>query len=117
MTIIATRLTGPATLANAPAVIYTAPASSIVFIQSAVFANTDATGIHTITVYVVPSGGGIGAATTVVPKQSISPSSTYKSSELAGVVMNPGDTIEASADTAALVTYTISGFVMGSSGT
>lgn len=115
MTIIATRLAGPVLLTNSAMTLFTAPTNSIVFVSAASFDNTD-TANHTIKVYVVPAGGTTGAANQVISNQSLSIGQSYQAPELRGLVLNPGDTIQALADTAALVNCIISGFIMGSSG-
>lgn len=58
------------------------------------FTGTNTTaGPQTITVKLVPFGGGVGAGNTIVSAQSIAAGAAYTFPELAGQVLNPGDFI------------------------
>jgi hypothetical protein len=116
MTIVPTRLTNPVLLTNSASTQFTCPANSIAFVQSVNFSNTDTTN-HTITAYLVPNGGTIGAAVALINNQSITGKQSYQAPELRGAVLNTGDTIQCLADTSGVVNVTINGFLMGSSGT
>jgi hypothetical protein len=115
MAIVITRLAGPVALSNAAAVLFTCPTNSLALVQNCTFANTDV-GNHTITVYVVPAGQGIGAGNRVIPSQSISALGTFQSRELFGVVLSPGDTIQALADTSGVVNALLDGILTGATG-
>ena len=82
-------------------------------IQRAVFTNVD-TAARTITVHRVPAAGTPAAANEVIGAfvlNAVGQSGhTYTAPELAGMVLNPGDTLQAFADVAAKVNITVSGF-------
>ncbi len=82
-------------------------------IQRAVFTNVD-TAARSITVHRVPSAGTAVAANELIGAFVLNPvgqpGHTYIATELAAMVLNPGDTIQAFADVASKVNVTISGF-------
>jgi len=95
-------------LPNAVAVQYTCPANSKVVIRHVTFTNSDS-GAHTVTAHIVPNGGSVTNATMVMDAQSISSKATYVSSELSGVVLNAGDTLQCFADAASEVSMNANG--------
>lgn len=95
-------------LPSAVAVQYTCPANSRVVIRHVTFCNSD-TSARTVTAYVVPSGGSVGAGALQIDAASIASKATYVSPELSGVVMNAGDTLQSFADTGAVVAMSASG--------
>lgn len=100
-------------LAGAVALLFTARANTTAtIITSATFTNAD-TGSHTFTVYVVRSGGTPGLANILIDAQSIGAKAAYVSPELQNVMLGPGDSIQAFADTGAEVTCSgINGYVV-----
>ena len=112
MTIRALPLVRNIQLPNAVAAQYTAPANTVTIIKRAVFTNTSA-GARTITAHVVPSGGSVANATMLINGQALAvppgAGSSYVSPELAGVVLNAGDTLQCFADAATSVTLSVNG--------
>lgn len=112
MTIRAVAIVRNLQLPNAVAAQYTAPANAVTIIKRAVFTNTSA-GVRTITAHVVPSGQAVSNSTMLINGQSLSippgAGSSYVAPELAGVVLNGGDTLQCFADAAGGVTLTVSG--------
>ena len=83
------------------------------WVKRAVIANTD-TAVHTVTIYRIPSGGSVTAANILLPAYPLSasgnPGASYVVAKLTDLVLNPGDTIQAVADTTAKVSIEASGF-------
>jgi hypothetical protein len=94
-------------LTGASVAIITAQANAQSIIKRAVFSNVTA-GAITITVTRTPSGG---APLTIISGQPVAANSTYLAPELANMVLNGGDTINALASAAASVNAFASGFV------
>lgn len=88
----------------------TGAAASQTVIKRAVFTNITA-GTVTFTVYRVPSGGTAGATNEIIPVRSIQTNGTDLAPELANMVLNAGETIQALASAAASVNVFASGFV------
>lgn len=90
----------------------TAPAHWL--IKRLVIINTDSAS-QAVTIYNVTSAGSPSAANQVLPAFVLAPSgnpgATYVVSELTDKILNPGDTIQAFATTAAKVNIIASGFV------
>ena len=111
MTIKVSRLVPGSQLTNATATYYTTPVNTSAVVKRAVFCNT--TGLAaTITVYVVPSGGAAGVTNEIIAAYSIAAGASYVSPELAGVVLGPGDTLQALSGTNAAVTIVVSGITV-----
>lgn len=108
MTLKAIPLVQGVQLGTSAAAQYTCPASQSVVVRHATFANTTASAV-TLTAYVVPSGGSVGDATTVISQQSIAGHASYVSPELSGVVLNTGDTIQCLASAGTSISLTASG--------
>lgn len=89
---------------------YTAPANSKVIIRHAIFTNTTG-GAITVTAELVPNAGTAGAPATVMSAQSIAAGGTYVSPELAGIVMNAGDTLQCFASAATSISMNASGIL------
>lgn len=97
-------------LTTAAATLYTGPANTQTVVSSAVFTNVDSVA-RILTAYVVRSGGTAGAANTLIKSQSIAAGVAYVSPELAGVILGPGDLIQAKADANTAITCAeISGY-------
>jgi|SRR5665213_150093 len=91
-----------------PAAQYTCPVNSKVIVRHVVFCNTSG-GAAKITAEVVPSGGSAGAPAIVIDALSIASQASYVSPELAGVVLNAGDSIQCFSDTATAISMNASG--------
>jgi len=97
-------------LTASAATLFTSPANTTTIISSAVFTNVDSVA-RLLTVYVVRSGGTAGAANTLISARSLAAGEAYPSPELAGVILGPGDFIQAKADAATAITASeISGY-------
>lgn len=96
------------TLTASAATYVTAAGVSKVVIKSAVFTNTD-TVARTITVHRVPSAGSASAGNMVISAFSLSAGQAYVAPELANMVLNAGETLQALASTAAVVNINVSG--------
>ena len=87
---------------------YTAPAATRVIIDK--FTGTNTTGAAaTLTVRLVPSGGGAGAGNTIASAKTLAAGEAYTFPEVVGHVLNPGDFISTLAGTAAAITIRASG--------
>lgn len=94
------------------AVLYTCPVNSIAQIVRAVAYNTD-TVARSVTIHRVPSGDTPATANIIVASYAgrIPAGQTLVFAGLAGMVLNPGDTIQALADSAGVVNITMSGYL------
>ncbi|CAB4142365.1 hypothetical protein UFOVP1414_65 [uncultured Caudovirales phage] len=111
MAIVPALLTASVQLGATAASIYTTPAQGQTLIKRAVFTNVD-TSPRTITVHRVPVSGSASNANRVISSFRLSPGQSYVAVELANMVLNAGDSIQAFADTANLVNVTMSGFAL-----
>lgn len=91
---------------------FTGPLNTTTIIKRAVFTNTSA-GARTVTAHVVPSGSAVSNSTMLINGQALAippgAGSSYVSPELAGVVLNPGDTLQCFADAVTAVTLNVNG--------
>lgn len=112
MTVRAVPIVRNLQLPNAVAAQFTSPANTITVIKRAVFTNTSA-GARTVTAHVVPSGQAVANATMVINGQALAippgAGSSYVSPELAGIVLQPGDSLQCFADAATSVTLNVNG--------
>lgn len=112
MTVRAVPIARNLQLPAAVAAQYTSPANTTTIIKRAVFTNTSA-GARTVTVHVVPSGGAASVSTMLINGQALAippgAGSSYVAPELAGVVLNSGDSLQCFADAAASVTLNANG--------
>lgn len=93
------------------AVAYIAGApSSKTIVQKATLSNVTA-GAVTFTMYRVPSGGSAGAGNTIVQTKGLAAGEVYIANELNGLVLDPGDTIQALASAGASINFTASGVI------
>lgn len=99
-----TQLTG-----SAVAQVTGAPSQKTIITKARV-ANSDTATAFTFTVYRVPSGGSPGATNIIINARSVAPGGSDLAPELAGMTLNPGDTIQALASTTAKLNFTASGF-------
>lgn len=97
-------------LPGAAAVQYTAPANSKVIIRHAVFVNTTA-GAITVTAYIIPTGGSVTDAGKIEDATSIAAHTAFTSPNLAGIVLNAGDTLQCFASAAASISLNASGIL------
>lgn len=112
MTVRAVAIARNLQLPAAVAAQFTGPANTTTIIKRAVFTNTSA-GARTVTAHVVPSGQTVSSSTMLINGQALAippgAGSGYVSPELAGVVLQPGDTLQCFADAAAGVTLAVNG--------
>lgn len=102
-------LSATGTLGTSATALYTsAAAGNGTVIKKVSLYNTDSVA-HTVTMYAVPGAGTAALANTVLVI-SVAAGSSYIVNELNNKVMAPGETLQAKCDTAALVTFTASGF-------
>ena len=116
MTITPTPLYLGGQLGTSAATLFTAQANAKTVITQVTFNNTD-TVAHTISVYLVRSGGSASAANQVIGTptagHSLAAGENYSALELVRQILAPGDFIQAKADTGAVVTCPgISGYVV-----
>ena len=99
-------------LAATATVLYTQPSNSYGQIVRAVVYNTD-TVPRQITIYRVPSGGSPGTTNIVISGTGgrVMVGQDMSLSSLAGMVLNPGDTIQGLADSASKVNFFMSGYL------
>jgi len=90
---------------------FTGPANTVTVIKRAVFTNTSA-GNRAVSAHVVPSGATASNSTLILNGQELTAppgvGSSYVSPELAGVVLNAGDTLQCFADGTG-VTFMVNG--------
>lgn len=97
-------------LTVAAAAYVTGATSSQTIIKRAVFNNSTA-GAVTFTVWRVPGGGTPVAGNMIINARSIAASGSDLAPELANMVLNGGDTIQALASAGASINVFVSGFV------
>ena len=101
------RLWDAAQLTNAAATYYTATsvrAKNLWFTAT----NPNATA-YLVTIYLIKSGGAASASNTVTYQRTVLPGQTIVFYECCGHVLDPGDFVQAFADTGAKVTFMGSG--------
>lgn len=103
-----TRLIEGSVLTTSAVTYYTAPANTTTQIQKLTFSNTTGTA-RTVTVYLVPSGGAAGDASTLVKTLTVPANSAADCTWAAGHVLATGDFIQALADAGTAVTIMGSG--------
>ena len=69
------------------------------------------TAVHQLTIYLVPAGSAAGTGTASTPGFTLLPGSNYNGQNEYGMVLNPGDSIWALADTGAVVNIFASGLL------
>lgn len=110
MTIQTKVLNGGQQLTASAVAIVTGVASMKTVITKARFANLDTATAFTFTVYRVASGGSAGTSNIIINARSIAPNCTDLAPELAGMTLDPGDTIQALASTTLKINAFASGF-------
>jgi hypothetical protein len=91
-------------------VLYTAPTTSNgAAIKRAVFTNTGAVA-RTITVYKVPPSGSPGGGNALISAYSVAAGEDYVPQSMINMILRPGGSIQALADTGGIVNTTASGF-------
>ena len=108
MSLLLTPLVQNTALPGAVAAQYTAPTGKATLISHAVFTNTTA-GTLTVTAHIVPSGASVLASTKVLDAYSLTAHTAYASPEVAGNVLNAGDTLQCFCSSANGVTLNASG--------
>lgn len=109
-TITPTQLVAPVELGDADASLYSPATNVSAQVGRAVFTNTSPSAV-TITAGIT-TGGGLGAATTMISFRTLAPGESYVSPELAGAVIPPGAQLHAYASAANSVTFTVSGITI-----
>jgi hypothetical protein len=94
MTVTARRLVPGSQLTGAAAAYYTAPTGTRAVLKSVVLTNTTV-GAVLVTVYLVPSGGAVGAATTLISALSLATNVSYTCPELVNQVIEAGGSLQA----------------------
>lgn len=101
MTVRAVVIARNVQLPAAAAAQFTGPANTVTVIKRAVFTNTSA-GNRAVSAHVVPSGATASNSTLILNGQELTippgVGSSYVAPELAGVVLNAGDTLQCFAD-------------------
>lgn len=99
-------------LGTGATVLYTQGANSIGQVLRATLYNTEASTTRLVTLYRVASGGSPTAANTILGGQSgrILAGQAMVVNVLAGMALQPGDTIQGLADAATAVNFTMSGY-------
>jgi hypothetical protein len=105
MAISAKKLFNPTQLGTSASTLYTVPAGTKTLVKRLIAHNTD-TSSRIITLYLVPSGGAAGVSNQVA-KETI-PAEDYAVFDL-DQVLEAGDTIQALADAASVITVHGSG--------
>lgn len=103
------RLINGSQLTIAAAVYYTAPVNTVATISAMSITNTTGTA-RTVTVHLVPSGGGATASNTVCSARVVSPGETFNVFGAIGQSLAAGGTIQALADAATALTIVASGY-------
>lgn len=108
------KLASPGQLTGTAATYYTCPStvtntSRIAF----TFTNTDSAA-RTVTIYVFDSGGTAGVTNILTSAKSLAAGETWTCPDLLLHSLNPGDVVQAFADTTAKVAYHLSGVEMTS---
>lgn len=108
MSVTAKKIIPGSQLTNAAATYYTAPANTTTQIRKLTFVNNDSSA-HTVTVYLVPSGGTAGVTNLLVKAAAIAAGATFEAFEAEGHILQTGDFIQALADAGSQVTIQGSG--------
>ena len=98
------------TLTTSAAAIVTGGVNQQTIVKRAVFSNPTGAAVG-FTVYRVAAAGSVGTATTIIPSRNIAAGGTDLAPELANMVLNAGDTIQALASAATAINAFASGFV------
>jgi hypothetical protein len=93
MSLVLTPLVQNTALPGAVASQFMAPTGKAVLVSHAVFTNTTA-GTLTVTAYLVPNGGSPATANKVLDAYSLTAHTAYASPELAGSILNAGDSLQ-----------------------
>lgn len=92
--ITASRLVSGSVLTAAAAVYYSCPLATTAIVKRGDFCNSTGGAVN-VTAYIVPSGGNPAASNTLISALSVGAGVTYVSAELSGLVMGPGETLQA----------------------
>lgn len=105
------RLVEGTQLTGATQIVYTAPANGNVLMKKLTFTNTDVAIIVTLTVFLVPAGGGAGASNQL--KQiAIQPLQTYECFEAENHMLAPGDALQTTVDSNNHITAMLTGAII-----
>lgn len=92
------------------AALYTSPTAEWTQIVALGVLNTD-TLSHQVTIYIVPSGGMVATATLTTSGYNIVAKGNYNGQNEFGMVLNPGDTLWAFADTGSVLNIFAAGLI------
>lgn len=98
-------------LTSSVAVYYTAPALSNARISQLVLTNADTTTPHSVTLYLAPGSGSPDNSNLIINKV-LAPKETYVVYQVGNLVIPAAGTIQAIADTSAVVTIHASGVLI-----
>lgn len=107
MAAILSRLFGPAQVAGAATLYYTAQA--VTEIRKLTFNNPSTTTAYQVTVWVAPAGSGATTTTQMITNRNLQPQEAWDVRPLIGHVLNIGDGIFAAASSPAAVNLLASG--------
>lgn len=108
MNVTAKTLANSAYVPTTAATIYTAPSLTTTIVDKCTMTNTSATAA-TVNIYIVPSGGTLGASNLITSALSIPGNTAQVLNEMQNQILNAGDMIAVSAATASVIVARISG--------
>lgn len=97
-------------LGATPTILFTGIAAQLAVVKRAVFTNTSGSPV-TLLAYRLPSAGSVGATAEMI-NTTLAAGQSYVSPELSNAVVLTGDTIQATAGTASVVSCQIFGYTM-----
>lgn len=109
MTVTAKMLANAQFATTAGVTLYTVPAGTRTIIDKLTATNTDSGGAQTVTINIVPSGQGIGAANQITSAKSIAASTAADLSENQNQILAAGDSVVASAGVNGKIVVRLSG--------
>lgn len=109
MAAIAKRLFVPAQLTGSLATYYSAPALTRTVIKKMTLTNTNDSTAYTVNVHLVPVGGAADNTNLLLNDVTLGAGETLEVFAAEGHVMNAGDFFQASASSAAQITFAASG--------
>ena len=102
------RMVDGSLLTNVAATYYTSPANTVTYITNVSLTNTD-TVARTVTLHLVPSAGSATAANRILSAHPIAAGKTFVPPQAIGQTLPIGGTLQALADTGAVVALVASG--------
>lgn len=105
------RLCDPAQLGTSATPYVTAQANTNIQLLKVTFLNNSASA-RTVTAHIVKSGGSAGSSNAIIVTATIPAYKSWDAPSLAGHALNPGDTLQALADSGSAVVIHATGFVI-----